>query len=92
MAGRAGSQGWKKGKVISARIETTGETARVQIVPDRAFIDADGEDICIVNVTAFDAQGREVPVADNMVRFELSGNGRIIGIGNGNPSAHRPQR
>ncbi len=84
------ARGSKKGKLLSARIETAGETARVQLTPDRAFIDADGEDICIVNVTAFDASGREVPVADNMIRFELSGDGRIIGIGNGNPSAHRP--
>ena len=84
------AKGSKKGKPLSARIKTTGETARVQLTPDRALIDADGEDICIINVTAFDASGREVPVADNMIRFELRGSGRIIGVGNGNPSAHRP--
>lgn len=84
------AKGRKKGKTISARVETTGETTRIELFPDRAIIDANGEDICIVNVVALDAKGREVPIADNMIKFELGGHGRIIGTGNGNPSAHRP--
>jgi beta-galactosidase len=31
-----------------------------------------------------------VPVAQNMVRFSLEGEGRIIGVGNGDPSSHEP--
>jgi beta-galactosidase len=31
-----------------------------------------------------------VPVADNLVNFEISGGGRIIGVGNGDPSSHEP--
>jgi beta-galactosidase len=31
-------------------------------------------------------------VADNLVRFEVAGNGRIIGVGNGNPSSHEPDK
>jgi beta-galactosidase len=31
-----------------------------------------------------DAQGRAVPVADNEVAFEIQGEGKIIGVDNGN--------
>jgi len=31
------------------------------VTPDRTSIRADGEDLSIVNITALDAQGREVP-------------------------------
>jgi beta-galactosidase len=37
-----------------------------------------------------DAQGRRVPVATNLVHFELSGPGKMIGVGNGDPSSHEP--
>jgi len=37
-----------------------------------------------------DAQGRVVPVAADLVHFELSGPGKILGVGNGDPSCHEP--
>jgi beta-galactosidase len=33
-----------------------------------------------------------VPVADNLVRFTLIGNGKILGVGNGNPSCPEPDK
>jgi beta-galactosidase len=37
-----------------------------------------------------DAQGRVVPVAADLIHFELSGPGKILGVGNGDPSCHEP--
>ena len=37
-------------------------------------------------------QGRVVPYSKNRVSFRLSGGGRILGVGNGNPSDHDPDR
>jgi beta-galactosidase len=51
---------------------------------------ADGEDIAVFTVTAFDAQGRVVPVAQNKINFAIEGAGKIIGVGNGDPSCHEP--
>jgi beta-galactosidase len=33
-----------------------------------------------------------VPDADNMIRFELEGDATIIGVGNGDPSSHEPDK
>ena len=44
----------------------------------------------VVTVSVTDAQGRVVPVAGNAIAFSLDGPGRIIGVGNGDPSCHEP--
>jgi beta-galactosidase len=43
-----------------------------------------------VTVAIADAQGRVVPVAADAIAFELTGPGRILGVGNGDPSCHEP--
>jgi beta-galactosidase len=79
------------GKVIAeTKVETTGEPAAVQLTPDRAMIKADGEDVSVITVSVTDAQGRIVPVAGNKINFALEGAGKIIGVGNGDPSCHEP--
>jgi beta-galactosidase len=85
------AKGFKGGQLVSeTKVETTGAPAVVQLAPDRAAIDANGEDVSVVTVSVVDDQGRVVPVADNAVKFELEGPGRIIGVGNGDPSCHEP--
>jgi beta-galactosidase len=49
---------------------------------------ADRRDVAHVTVKILDAQGRLVPAADNEVAFELRGEGRIIGLDNGNPASY----
>jgi len=85
------AKGYNGGKVIAeTKIETTGEPVAVQLTPDRSTLNADGEDVSVFTVSATDAQGRVVPVATNLVRFELNGPGKILGVGNGDPSCHEP--
>jgi beta-galactosidase len=43
-------------------------------------------------VQVLDSQGRLVPVAGNDIVFHVSGNGKIIGVGNGDPSSHEPDK
>ncbi len=87
------AKGYKRGKRIAEqRVETTGAPTAIQLTPDRAIIAADGRDVSVVTVGVLDGQGRPVPVASNEVRFTLSGPGKIIGVGNGDPSCHEPDK
>jgi beta-galactosidase len=85
------AKGYKGGKVIAeTKVETTGDPAAIQLAPDRATINADGEDVSVVKVQVNDAQNRMVPDAANDITFDISGPGKIIGVGNGDPSSHEP--
>jgi beta-galactosidase len=86
------ARGIRKGKMLVARVETTGDPASIKIEADRPLILADGEDVSVITVTARDEQGREIPIADNLIRFDISGPGRIIGVGNGDPSSHEADK
>jgi beta-galactosidase len=79
------------GKVIAeTKVETTGTAAQIQLTPDCKTINADGADVSVFTVSAVDAQGRVVPVAQNKIHFAVEGAGSIIGVGNGDPSCHEP--
>jgi len=72
--------------VLTARRETTGAPAALAIAADRSEISADGEDVAMLAVEVRDAEGRVVPVTDNVVRFKVTGAGKLIGVGNGDPT------
>jgi beta-galactosidase len=78
--------------IIDTKVETTGNAAQIVLTPDRKTINADGEDVAVFTVAARDAQGRAVPVAQDKINFALEGPGNIIGLGNGDPSCHEPDK
>jgi beta-galactosidase len=84
------ARGERGGTRVAAKVETTGPPAAVKLVPDRKSIRADREDLSVITVVALDSRGREVPDAADRVSFSLDGPGRIIGVGNGDPSSHEP--
>ena len=82
-----------QGRVMAeTKTETTGEPAAVQLAADRQTINANGEDISVITVSVTDSEGRVVPVASNKIHFALSGPGKIIAVGNGDPSCHEPDQ
>ncbi len=83
---------YKNGRKITAKQITTDAAYRLELRPDRTTIAADGKDISIINVVVKDKQGREVPDANNLIEFSLKGNGKILGVGNGDPSSHEPDQ
>jgi beta-galactosidase len=78
--------------VLTQKRETTGAPHGIVLRPDRSAISADGEDVSLVAVEIVDTDGRLVPIAMNQVSFQLSGPGRLIGVGNGDPSCHEPDK
>lgn len=89
MPGEIIAKGYKDGIEVSKDIQNTaGEATRILLLPDRTLINADGEDVSIVTTVIVDKNGIVVPHADNKVEFKISGNGSLIGTGNGNPMDH----
>ncbi|MEA5127711.1 MAG: glycoside hydrolase family 2 TIM barrel-domain containing protein [Proteiniphilum sp.] len=78
----------KNGKEVLAReIKTAGEPAQIRLTPDRRVIKADGQDLSFITVEVLDEEGTICPNADNLIRFNLAGNGKIAGVDNGNPTS-----
>jgi len=78
--------GRKNGKqVIVDEIHTAGKPVALRLTTDTSAINADGKDVALVHVDVIDDQGNVVPDADDMVNFAIKGNGKIIGIDNGDP-------
>jgi len=86
--GKLEAVAYKKGRKLTAFVETTGEPYRIVVKGSRPVLRADGKDAIVFNCSVVDRQGREVPNASNLLHFSVDGNVRIIGVGNGNPSSH----
>lgn len=84
--------GYKNGKKITAKVETTEQTSQVVISTDKTILNADGKDVTVINISIVDEKGREVPTANNMISFTITENAKIIGVGNGDPSSHEPDK
>jgi len=83
------ARGYKDGKVVmTTRRETTGAPAKLVMTVDRTDVAGDGEDVAMFAIAVQDAQGRVVPNTDNPVTFRVTGQGRLLGVGNGDPTDH----
>ena len=91
--GKLEAIGYNGGKEVArTSVETTGPAVALELVPDRNALAGDGRDAMPITVRALDAQGREVPVEGPEVTFEVSGAGRSIGHGNGDPNSHEDEK
>jgi beta-galactosidase len=76
---------YQDGKQVAVdEVRTAGAPARVSLVPDRATIQADGDDLSFVTVRIEDKDGNLCPEANNLVHFNITGAGSIRAVDNGN--------
>ena len=72
------------GNIIARdKIVTAGEPAGVRLVKEEHAIAADGKDLTYIYYEIVDSKGNVVPTANNLVRFQLHGQGQIVGVDNG---------
>ena len=87
------ARGMKDGKAVLAdKRETTGPAAAIRLTADRSEINADGEDVAVIKVEGLDKEGRLVPIANNAIGFKITGNGALIGVGNGDPNCQESDK
>ena len=84
--GKVVATGYKNGKrILTEVIATTKPAYKTVLKADKQSIEADGRDVAIITIEVQDEKGRIVPNACPMLRFQLEGDARIIGAGNGDP-------
>jgi len=72
----------------SYELHTAGKPAKIVLTPDRDNILANSRDLSYVEVSVVDKDGNIVPDANNLITFDVSGEGKIIGVGSGDQQSH----
>jgi beta-galactosidase len=62
------------------------------LTADQTEISADGKDVAVLRVEVLDKEGRAVPTVDNMINFKVTGEGALIGVGNGDPNCQESDK
>ncbi|KTF68599.1 beta-galactosidase GalA [Sphingomonas sp. HT-1] len=90
--GRLEAQAMRGGKVVARMVhETVGKPVALRLTPARTVMAGDDEDVQPITIDAVDAKGRHVPTANLMTNFTVEG-AAIIGVGNGDPNSHEPEK
>ena len=76
--------------VLTKEIKTAGKAAKIELMPDRKTIKANGEDLSFVTVRVLDKNGNLVPYADDLINFKINGEGFINGVDNGLQTSMEP--
>lgn len=71
------------GSEYSEVLHTPSDPAAVVMTSDKETLLADGRDIAFVEISTVDVNGIPVGNARNLIRVEVSGAGRLVGLDNG---------
>ncbi|HVN57671.1 MAG TPA: glycoside hydrolase family 2 TIM barrel-domain containing protein [Bacteroidales bacterium] len=91
------AKGYEKGVVIkTSALKTAGRPSAIRLAPDRNVLHATGEDLSFITVEVTDSTGLRNTGAGNLVKFSITGSGKIIAVGSsypmGNESFTKPYR
>jgi beta-galactosidase len=81
----------KNGKtVLTTQKVTAGAPYQIKLTADRSKIKAEAQDLSFITVSVLDKQGNPVPVADNLIKFKVSGAGTLKAVDNGSQTSLEP--
>jgi len=75
---------------VERTIKTAGPPAQIELKANKEEFKSDGNDMIFVTVNILDEEGVLAPRADNLVKFEVSGGGKIVGVDNGYQASLEP--
>jgi beta-galactosidase len=80
--------GYKGGKKnLTEIVKTTDGLVALKVTSHKTILSADGQDVAVITVEALDNNMLPVPDANNELTFNIQGPGKIIGVGNGDPTS-----
>lgn len=78
----------KNDKVIARdEVITAGDPASIRLTADNKVMDDKDTDLSFITVDIIDGDGNIVPTANNLVHFNVTGSGDLVGVDNGNPAS-----
>lgn len=81
------------GNVIATAVRRSFKDARrIRLHADKTVLTADGTDLAFVEISMEDEEGNLVENANNRVRVDVSGAGRLIGLDNGDSTDYDPYK
>ena len=82
--GKIEARGYNKGVEVSKfELSSSGKLARIELSADRTNLLADGQDLSHITINLVDNNGIPVPDSDKLLTVEVTGNGKFLGIDNG---------
>lgn len=82
---------YKDGKaIVEKEISTAGKAHHIELEADRTLIASDNKDLSYITVKVVDKEGNLCYKANNNIKFEIEGKGKIAGVGNGNAASLTP--
>jgi len=79
------------GKAVARdELRTAGPPAKIRLTTNLQRIAGNRDDIAFVRAAVVDRHGVPVPSANNLIRFKISGPGRIVAVDNADNASHEP--
>ena len=91
--GKIEAKGYIGGKkVLNEIVETTDDAQKIEITPHKSTMQADGQDMIVLDISLLDGHNRKVHDANYEMQVKVEGTGEILGWGNGNPGFKADER
>ncbi|MDA3881461.1 MAG: DUF4982 domain-containing protein [Prolixibacteraceae bacterium] len=78
------------GQKVTHKIQTSGKAAKIALSSAQDRISPDKQSVAYIEAQLLDANNIPVPFADNIIEFQVDGNGILKATGNGNQESHTP--
>ena len=62
------------------QVKTAGDATKIELSADRNVLKATGKDLSFITVRITDENGILVPDGDNLLHFDIEGEGKIVGV------------
>lgn len=80
------AKGYNDGKEIASSVlKSSGKVEKIKLTADRTIIKADGQDLSYIKVDLLDKDDVLNTVAEDLVTFDVSGEGSLVAVANSNP-------
>ena len=77
-------------RIAEQKIITADSAYEIQLLSEKHIIRPNNQDLIYIECSITDKNGNIVPLANNLIQFNINGPAEIIGVGNGNEFSHEP--